>query len=375
MNLGVYVHVPFCRRACTYCDFYFSTRLANIEEIANCISKEWILRNEEISDCLIATIYFGGGTPSLLSPRHIESILKVLAGTNPIASDCEFTLEANPEDITEKTLEEWLRIGVNRLSIGLQSLHKPSLEWMRRGHSPDEGLQALKKAKAVGFKNISVDFIYALPHLSTDTVAEHLRRIVEEGPTHLSCYELTCEPRTAYAYQVKKGHLQPVPEAIAAEQFLMIKEILEHAGYVHYEISNYALPGFESKHNKRYWLGLPTVGLGPSAVSFNGSVRTYNVRHNTRYIQAIRQGKRLYEEERLTPSHLHNEFVMTRLRLKEGIPLRFYADTFGPRALENLNRVVSHWRPDLYERNTTGLRLTSQGLLLADHLAAELFVD
>lgn len=375
MSLGVYVHVPFCRRACTYCDFHFSTRLIKIEEIADCIRQEWILRREETSGRLIATVYFGGGTPSLLPSQLIESIFKAVADTNPIAYDCEFTLETNPEDITAKNLEDWRRVGMNRLSIGLQSLHEPSLQWMKRGHSPEQGLQALKRAKAAGFDNINVDFMYALPYLSTNTVTDHLRRIVDEGPTHLSCYELTCEPRTAYAHQVKTGHLQPVPEAIAAEQFLMIKEILEHAGYRHYEISNYALPGFESKHNRRYWLGLPTVGLGPSAVSFDGSVRTHNVRNNARYVQAIRLGKRLCEKERLTPSQLHNEFVMTRLRLKEGIPLQLYCDTFGPRALKNLYRTISQWSPDLYERDSTCLKLTSQGLLLADHLAAGLFVD
>ncbi|MCS6979030.1 MAG: radical SAM family heme chaperone HemW [Flavobacteriales bacterium] len=373
VGLGVYIHIPFCKRACHYCDFYFSTQLRYKKELVQALAREARLRQEEWAGAEIHSLYFGGGTPSLLEPSELADLLDLFHRlANPVP-EVEITLEVNPEDVNSKNLATWKKLGINRLSLGLQSLQTRILQWMNRGHSGPQGLEALKKAGEAGFDNINVDIIFAIPGLELSCILNDLREILKFQPTHISCYELTCEPRTAYAHEVKTGKIFPVEEAASGEQFLTLSEILESAGYNHYEISNYARPGFEAIHNRRYWEGLPVLGLGPSAVSFDGRMRTQNVAHNIRYMTSLQKGVRLCETEILTPSALLNEYLLTRLRLQEGLSFTALRQRFGPDAEQRIRSRAAKWSPQVAEWRSDGFRLTRQGRLLADHLAADLF--
>lgn len=373
MGPGIYIHIPFCRRACTYCDFHFSTLLRFADDVIRAIEKEIILRQDEWQNTLIPTVYLGGGTPSLLSVRQLESLLKPLWQKATWANSCEVTLEANPEDIEPEKLNLWRTLGINRISLGVQSLRDEVLRWMNRGHSGSEVLTALNHIKEAGFLNVNVDIIYGIPGLSTEALLEDLQKILAFNPTHLSCYELTCEPRTVYAHQVQRRKIIPPPEELVCEQFLAISECLESHGFKHYEVSNYARPGWESRHNLRYWYGLPTVGFGPSAVSFDGFARRKNVTNNARYVQAITGKTLLAETEILSPRDQYNEFILTRLRLKEGIKWQELREKFGEEKETFIKNTAARW-PDMWkECNSEHLRLTLRGRLLADRLAAELF--
>jgi oxygen-independent coproporphyrinogen-3 oxidase len=373
MGPGIYIHIPFCRRACTYCDFHFSTLLRYTDEVIQAIEKEIILREDEWKNTIIPTVYLGGGTPSLLSVRQLEKILKPLWQKATWADTCEVTLEANPEDIQSEKLKPWRSLGINRISLGIQSLRDEVLRWMNRGHSGSEALAALKHLQEAGFLNLNVDLIYGIPNLSTEAVLEDLQKILAFNPTHLSCYELTCEPRTAYAHQVKCGKISPPPEERVCEQFLAISEWLESHGFNHYEVSNYSRPCWEARHNLRYWYGLPTLGFGPSAVSFDGLTRRKNVANNARYVHAISEGTLPAETEILSRRDQYNEFVLTRLRLKEGIKWQEIREKFGEEKENLIKERADSWPQKWKELTCEALILTREGRLVADRLAAELF--
>lgn len=373
MGPGIYIHVPFCRRACTYCDFHFSTLLRHADDVCRAIETEIMLRREEWQNTVIPTVYLGGGTPSLLSGEQLERLLKLLWKQATWSDTCEVTLEVNPEDIHPEKLKVWRSLGINRISLGVQSLRDDVLRWMNRGHSGHEALEALGHLKDAGFFNLNVDIMYGVPHLDTRNLLEDLQRVLAFSPTHLSCYELTCEPRTAYAHQVKHGKVESVPEEKVCEQFLAISELLEARGYQHYEISNYARPRWEARHNRRYWYGLPTLGFGPSAVSFDGTTRRKNVANNALYIQALQKQRLPVEIEILDYREQYNEFVLTRLRLREGIIWKELREKFGEEKEKRIKNTASLWPEEWIEITSECLRLTRRGRLVADRLAAELF--
>lgn len=331
------------------------------------------LRADEWRGKTIPTIYLGGGTPSLLSLHQLETLLEPLRKNAFIPDSCEITLEANPEDVNPHKASEWRASGINRVSLGLQSLNNDVLRWMNRGHTGDEGLAALEILQEAGFNNLNVDIIYGIPGLTALSVIKDIENVLAYNPAHFSCYELTCEPGTAYAHQVKKGRLKPAREEDVCEQFTAISELLESYGYLHYEVSNYALPGREACHNRRYWYGLPTLGFGPSAVSFDGKVRRTNLANNALYMLAVEENHVPLSAEILSEKELYNEFVLTRLRLKEGIYFEEVSEKFGKDKERLICKKAQSW-PDAWKELTGDyLRLSRQGRLLADNLAMELF--
>jgi oxygen-independent coproporphyrinogen-3 oxidase len=317
----------------------------------------------------IDTVYFGGGTPSLLSTHSIEGLMRALAERYPIAEDAEVTLEANPDDILPERLDAWKASGINRLSIGVQSFREEDLRWMNRAHDAAQAREAILLARGAGFGHDSIDLIYGTPGLTDADWERNIRTAIELGCPHLSCYALTVEPRTALA----ASGVYVDPEA-QARQFLLGAEWLTLAGYEHYEISNFALPGHRSRHNSSYWQGMPYLGLGPSAHSFDGRVRRWNVSNNALYLQSIAAGAVPYEEEVLTPVQRLNEYIMTSLRTMEGLDLEKIASTWGESV-----RVILERKAGAYEARArmvdARMILTPEGKLFADGIAADLFFE
>ena len=270
----------------------------------------------------IDSIYYGGGTPSLLDPSEIERFLRGVRSRFNVSRQAEITLEANPDDLEDFRLEQWLQMGINRLSIGVQSFRQEDLELMNRSHDALQANKGLKRARDAGFTNFSLDLIYGVPGQPLDVWKQNIRKAIDSGATHISAYCLTIEPRTVFSNWVKKGKLNTVEDETAIEQLKVLRELLTDAGFRHYEISNFAKPGFEAVHNSSYWSGEPYLGIGPSAHSFKGLERRWNIANNIRYAQGVSTGKNeVYELEELSISDRWNELVMTGLRTRRGIDL------------------------------------------------------
>lgn len=373
---GIYLHIPFCRQACHYCGFHFSTRLESRDAMVQALQREAALQRDFFGagSPPVGTIYFGGGTPSLLAPTQIAAMLETLRSLFPVEAEAEVTLEANPDDLHIATLKAWADAGVNRLSIGVQSLDDPYLRWMGRAHNACQALESIDAARAAGFDNLSVDLIYGLPELSDAAWAATLRRMAALAPPHLSCYALTVEPRTALAHAIRH-HTQPAPEdERIARHFLLASDILQQAGYEHYEISNFSLPGRRSRHNSAYWSGEPYLGLGPSAHSYRGDIRQWNVSNNAVYLRSITGGKVPFEQETLSPTMHLNEYIMTALRTLEGCNLAHIEECWGaPAAAQLLGRAGKYLSGGQMERQGNRLVLRPEGRLFADGVAAALF--
>ncbi len=367
---GLYLHIPFCRKRCTYCDFHFSTTFENYRtDLIAALGQELYFRKNE-SQSALRSIYFGGGTPSLLHEKELQSIFKEIHQHYELTKDCEITLEANPEDINEANLMAWSLVGINRLSIGLQTLSDGDLQWMNRAHSVQDGIRAIALAQRFGFENISVDLIYGLPGLSLDFWKHTLKSVLELGIQHLSAYCLTVEPKTALNYMVRTKKLQPANEVLQSDQFMELVNQAQMHGFEHYEISNFSLPGLHSKHNSSYWQFLPYIGVGPSAHSFDGKMRRWNIRNNTQYIRGVGKNDKWFDCEILTPNELRNEQILLGLRTKWGL---------------DLNRFSTHWtkkesaqilqfaRLNWIKVQGSTLLLTDLGKLHADGIAAALF--
>jgi len=374
MGPGIYIHIPFCRKACTYCDFHFSTLLKYIDDVILGIITEINLRQQEWQSKEIPSIYFGGGTPGLFNPKDLEKLIEPFFKFAYPVNQCEITIEANPENITPQKIAYWNRIGFNRLSIGIQSLQDTTLKWMNRTHDRAVALKSLNIALDSGlFKSVNVDAMYGLPNLSRDSIINDIKLLALTGVQHISCYELTREPKTTFDHQVKNKLIEPVQSDEIAEQFLSISEMLEHNGFEHYEVSNYAKSGYQAIHNSLYWSGKATLGFGPSAVSYQDKTRKINIANNGLYVKKIKSRDIFYKIEELTHNDIHNEYVMTRLRLKEGLSLMDYSKKFGPGAGEILLKKIQLWNPQLYIKQDNFIKLSRAGRLLSDHLAAELF--
>lgn len=371
---GIYIHIPFCRKACHYCNFHFSTQTQHINAFVEALLIEIELRGNYISSP-IQTIYFGGGTPSLLSAEQIITIVQKLQTNFDLTQLEEFTLEANPDDISSDNLLLWKNMGVNRLSLGIQSFQNEALAWMNRAHEVNQSHQAIQMAQYAGFNNISIDLIYGTPHYTKEHLLADLKIIEEYKIPHVSCYALTVEEKTALHSMIEKGKMQNVATEVQAEHFEIIVDYLNNIGFEHYEISNFAKPGNRSKHNSSYWKGIPYIGLGPSAHSYNGTSRQWNVANNALYMQSLEKRELTFEIEQLDQAAQYNEYMMISLRCIEGFDLKHIESSFGKAYGEHTQSVIQKLEAqDVLEQTNNGYCLNKSAKFLADGIAAEFFI-
>ena len=328
---GIYIHIPFCKQACTYCNFHFSTSLQHKDNLIQSLIQEINEPNSFIDyEESIDTIYFGGGTPSLLSKDQLEKILDALSANFKINYGAEITFEANPDDINPESLDYWKNTGINRLSVGIQSFDPEELKWMNRAHRAKEAMSCLHNIRDAGFQNFSVDLIYGSPLLQDDQLIENCRVLFQQQVPHISCYALTVEPKTALSHLISAHKTEDINTNKQADQFEILLSQMKENGYEQYEISNFCVPGFRSKHNSSYWQGKPYWGFGPAAHSFNGNnLRRWNIANNALYIKSIDKHIIPFEEERLTTVQQMNEYIMISLRTMEGISLVGFIKRFG----------------------------------------------
>lgn len=376
---GIYIHIPFCRQACNYCNFHFSTSLRYQDAVVSAIIQEiGLLRFDPDFSVVqtLQTVYIGGGTPSILATGAIHRLLNTVRSHYTVATDAEITLEANPDDISVEKLQQWKAAGVNRLSVGLQSFNDAELSWMNRAHNAQQALQCLSQIKQAGFQNFSVDLIYGSPLLSDEQWENHLQQVIRAGIPHLSCYALTVEPQTPLHKLVRTGRKRATVPEQQARQFQLMTALLKQAGYLHYEISNFALPGSESRHNSSYWNQEVYLGVGPAAHSYNGSVRRWNIANNQRYVQSLEQGQIPFEREVLTPADKYNEYLMTALRTSGGIRLeQLRLLTGSENWFSEFEHLTNKWQASGHLiQSESGWQLTELGKLFADGIAADLFV-
>lgn len=371
---GIYVHIPFCKKACNYCNFHFSTSTTLQDKFLYALLREIELQKHYVSKT-ISTIYFGGGTPSILPIHYLAKILEHLRYNFSVNENAEVTIEANPDDIDTSTLLSWQQIGFNRLSMGVQSFFEEDLLWMNRAHTANQAVESITKAKQAGFDNITIDLIYGTPTLTDEYWYTNVHKAIDAGVMHLSCYALTIEPKTALEKLITQKKVQAVDADKQAHQFELLMKWMEAAGYEHYEISNFAKPGYRSRHNSSYWSGKEYLGLGPSAHSFNGESRQWNVANNSLYIKAIEMGEVPATKEALSMTQQLNEYIMTSLRTIEGLSLQKIKDTFGTK---NHNTLLQGLAPHITQQHLVidgdFVRTTTKGKLYADGIAADLFI-
>ncbi len=367
---GIYLHIPFCKQACHYCNFHFTTSLRHKNELLTALLNEIALRREYLGGELVETVYFGGGTPSLLENDEITSIITTIKQNFNLSTDAELTLEANPDDITEEKLKGWKLSGINRLSIGIQSFFEEDLIWMNRAHNADQAITSLRMALQY-FDNITIDLIYGTPLLTDEKWKKNVDLAISLNVPHISCYALTVEPKTPLQKMIILGKKDDVDVARQSDQFNQLMQWLEQAGYEQYEISNFAKPGYRSRHNTSYWQGKKYLGLGPSAHSYDGESREWNIANNSKYIDAIKEGHLVTEKEMLTETQRLNEYIMISLRTSEGMEISRIGEIWRPAIRERLNKYLSH---GLLKEEGNSIRLTKEGKFLADGIAADLFI-
>jgi oxygen-independent coproporphyrinogen III oxidase len=371
---GIYIHIPFCKQACYYCNFHFSTSIKKKDEVITAITKEIEFRKSELENTIIETIYFGGGTPSLLSINEINYIINTVYNNHSVTENPEITLEANPDDLSNEKIIALSKSPINRLSIGIQSFFEYDLKLMNRAHNAEEAKQCLEIAINY-FNNISIDLIYGIPDCSNEQWIENINTALSFGIPHISSYALTVEPKTALESFIKKGIIKNVDDEKAQEQFYILKEILEKNQFIHYETSNFGKEGLFSKNNTAYWLGKPYLGIGPSAHSFFGNQRSWNVKNNAKYIKAIQQSTLPFESETLTKTDQYNEIIMTGLRTIWGVSIEKIRNNFGEKYVEYLAQQSKKYTDDgllIFENGI--LKTTKKGLFLSDGIASDLFM-
>ena len=372
---GIYIHIPFCKQKCHYCNFFSVASLKYKTEFIDALKKEIFIQKDYLQNEEVSTIYFGGGTPSMLSQDEIESIFQELNKYHKISTDAEITLEANPDDLNSKKINELSTSSINRLSIGVQSFLDDDLKFLNRIHHSKQALRAIKQSQDAGFKNISIDLIYGIPTLTIEKWQKNLDQFFDLSIPHLSAYSLTVEPKTALDILIRKKKTPPVNEAQSILHFEELIKQTEAHNFIHYEISNFSKEGFFSKHNSLYWLGGNYLGLGPSAHSYNGVSRQWNVAQISKYILGT-NSKLVFEKEILNKSQQFNEYVMTSLRTSWGCNLEQVTVLFGKTYSDHLIRSSAKYiiEQKLEQRGAV-LYLTRQGKLYADGIAADLFVD
>ncbi|WP_148908512.1 radical SAM family heme chaperone HemW [Sphingobacterium allocomposti] len=372
----IYFHIPFCKQACHYCDFHFSTSLKYKDDMIQALLSEMEQRQNELTDRTVESIYFGGGTPSVLDPDDIEQLIDKVGTYFDIRPHAEITLEANPDDLDKHKVQALRRTPVNRFSIGVQSFFEEDLRWMNRAHHASDAEAAIKRVQDAGFENITADLIYGYPLLTDAKWRDNIQRLLDFNIPHISSYAMTVEQRTALAHFVQQGKTPPMDEEQSASQMIQLIETLTAGGFEHYEISNFAKSGRYAKHNTNYWRGKHYLGIGPSAHSFDGVSRSWNIANNAQYIEGILSGSRKYETETLSFEDRVNEYIMTSLRTMWGIDLQKIEEQFGPEAVRHIRQNAEPFFAQQHVEAVEEryLRLTKTGKLLADHIASELFL-
>jgi len=372
---GIYIHIPFCKQACHYCDFHFSTSLSSKTTLVDALCTEIEARKDYLETKELSTVYFGGGTPSLLDKLAIEKLLGTISKHFTLTKNAEITLEANPDDLNTQKTNELKATGINRLSIGIQSFLDEHLLLMNRSHTSAQAITAVKNAKKSGIENISIDLIYGLPSLSLAKWKHNLEQAFSLDVPHLSSYCLTVEKKTALNKFVENKTIALPAEQIVLEQFEVLMEEAAKHNFVHYEISNFCKENMYSRHNSSYWKSDSYLGIGPSAHSYNGISRQWNVANNVLYIKGINAAEQVFEKEILTDANRFNEYIMTRLRTIWGIDLRFIETNFGRKVLDNmLNSIKEYIDAGFMQENKENVTLTQKGKFLADKIASDLFI-
>ncbi len=370
---GIYIHIPFCKQACYYCDFHFSTSLKYKDELLHALIKEIQLQKNYLNGETIETIYFGGGTPSLLSANEVNLLIGTITSSNTVSSNAEITLEANPDDLHNEKLQSLRQTDINRFSIGIQSFFDEDLEWMNRVHRASEAEASVKRAQDAGFENLTVDLIYGYPLLTDQKWKYNLDKVFELGVPHVSSYSMTVEPKTALASFIKNKKQPAMNEQQSAEQFILLMDAMQRHGFEHYEISNFCKPGHYSRHNSNYWKGVKYLGIGPSAHSYNGGERQWNIANNAKYIPAIDAGEIPAETEMLTETDRLNEYIMTSLRTMWGLDLN-QLNSIAPASSGQLLKAARRFFDNQWiEQKDEIIYLTQTGKLYADNIASGLF--
>lgn len=372
---GIYIHVPFCRQKCHYCDFYKTLDTSLVGDFLKALLKELELRKDYVDGEKIETVYFGGGTPSVLKKTELRQIIRFLHNTFDVAHDAEITLEANPDDLLPDYLEMLFDSGVNRLSVGVQSFQDEHLRQMNRRHDVRQAVESVENAVKTGFENISLDLIYGLPALTANQWSETLCQIFALSFQHLSAYHLTYHEGTPFYTWLKKGEINEIDEAESVEQFNMLIDVAEARGFEQYEISNFAKDKMYSKHNSSYWSGVKYIGAGPSAHSFNGCERQWNVSNLKSYITAVENGLPYFETERLSENAKFNEFVMVRLRTKWGISISETERKFGKENADLVERELQKYHKHGFIKYNGGhYTFTREGMFISDEILSNLMI-
>ena len=371
---GIYIHIPFCKKACHYCNFHFSTQIEHLNDFIDALVKEMSLQQKYLNQP-VETIYFGGGTPSLLDQVQLNKIIKGIHANFSISPTVELTLEANPDDINIEKTKMWSGQGINRLSIGIQSFQQEALNWMNRAHNTSQSHQSIENAKNAGIDNLSIDLIYGTPHLTNEDLLKDIEILNHYQIPHVSCYALTVEEKTPLHTLIKNKKIEDIDANKQAEHFEIIVNQLEKIGFEHYEISNFAKPGHQSKHNSNYWKGIPYLGLGPSAHSFNVHSRQWNIANNHLYIQNINKGIIPAELEKLETATSYNEYMMISLRLLAGVSLEEIKNRFGEAYLAHTLNIKDQFDSTGQLLNTeNGFSIAKNARFLADGIASEFFI-
>lgn len=371
---GIYIHIPFCKKRCHYCDFYKSVDLLQVDSFLAALSQEIFLRKDYLNERIISTIYFGGGTPSILSAKQLCEILDLIRTTYTVLSEAEITMEANPDDLSAEYLKEIKSIGINRLSIGIQSFSDKDLIFMGRRHSAMQAIEAVKMSQSVGFENISIDLIYGIPGMSVKQWKENLHQAFQLNVQHLSAYHLTFHKGTQFWKQLAKGAIREIDEDESIIQFETLIEEAKKNDFVHYEISNFALDGFFSKHNTSYWNQTEYLGLGPSAHSYNKATRFWNVSSVKKYLQHIDNKSIAGKLETLSINDKFNDYLLTRLRTCWGISKNQLLQQFGSKYFQYFEQKIIHYISlGFIEESNDNVYITKKGLFISDSIIEELF--
>lgn len=370
---GVYIHIPFCKQACHYCDFHFSTSMKKKDDMVMALAKEIAMRKNEFEDEIVETIYFGGGTPSVLSNEEINFLISEVYKNYKVVENPEITLEANPDDLSSEGILELSKSPINRLSIGIQSFYEEDLKMMNRAHNSAEAKKCLEEATKY-FDNISLDLIYGIPGMSDEMWKQNIQTALDFGIPHISSYALTVEPKTALSKLIQTGKIAEPEDEAASNHFMILVEMLQKNGFIHYELSNFGKENYFSKNNSAYWLGKKYIGIGPSAHSYDGEKRGWNIANNSLYLKSIQENKLPIETEILTTSDRYNEYIMTGLRTIWGVSLERIKNEFGLEYLNYLQKESQKFLDDdLLSIENDILKPTSKGKFLTDGIASDLF--
>ncbi|HIK62439.1 MAG TPA: radical SAM family heme chaperone HemW [Flavobacteriales bacterium] len=372
---SIYIHIPYCKQQCSYCNFHFRILQNDKEEMLKSIKKEIEMRQSYLNDATISSIYFGGGTPSILKKQEIKSIISTIYRLFNIDENAEITLECNPDDLDEKQLVALKEIGINRLSIGIQSFDDADLKFMNRSHNAKQATQCVALAKKQGFNNITIDLIYGLPNQSNKKWGANLTKMFNLGIQHCSAYALTIEPKTALKHLIDTKKIIPAKDETTIEHFNTLVQMAAENDFIHYEISNFGKKGFFSNHNSGYWKNQHYLGIGPSAHSFNGTSRQWNISSNKQYIEKIKTTDSYFEIEQLNNQQQYNEYIFTGLRTIWGVELDYIETQFGADTQQYFEQQIQNWiNQEKVKQENNRFTLTKKGKLYADAIASDLFI-